>query len=387
MEINAIRAFVLVAGEGNPTRAAVRCHTTPFAVSAHLRQLEDHLGVTLFNLSRRAMELTDHGEHLLEPARRVIAAGRDPADTAARLRGAATRVVRLGLNGPPEHLHVGPLMTAAARGEPPLSVELVTIMRKRVIGDVESGRLDAGFIYGPADVDRFAYHHLARRRMRVAVPGRMAIDAVPDAPEARAALPWIWPGARDCPFRAVMSEILGPAEPEARVVTRVDDPEAIRALVRAGMGVGLLEERYGQEGTADGCLRLLEPSWEIDLGLIHRRDRLPRRGHCRAARCLAGGLGDRRTGSRLRHRTAERGVARGPGFAGHGSRAGPDRPPWRVHGERPAGPRGVPCEGECGGRPCWQPWPSGGVWARPRRPRIRERGSWSRAPGCAGRRG
>lgn len=272
MELNAIRSFVLVAEEGNLTRAAARRHTTPSAVSAHLRQLEDRLGVVLFERSRRGMRLTHEGEQLLEPARRVIAAGRGLLEAAGALHGDPVRTVRLGLNGPPEHLRIGPLMAAAARGEPPLAVELVTSMSERIREDVCSGRLDAGFVFGPADRDVLVRYSVARRHLRVVVPGSSAIEALPEAAAERARLPWIYPTAA-CPFLAVMDEILGPAAADVHIVTRADGEESIRALVRAGMGVGLLEERYAREGAADGGLRLLEPSWGIDLGLVHRRDR------------------------------------------------------------------------------------------------------------------
>lgn len=272
MDLNAIRSFLLVAEEGNLTRAAARRHATPSAVSAHLRQLEDRLGVLLFQRSRRGMRLTPEGEHLLEPARRVIAASRDLLEAAGALRGEATRTVRLGLNGPPEHLRIGPLMAAAARGEPPLVIELVTSTSERIREDVGSGRLDAGFVFGPADRDILVRHPLDRRRLRVVVAAGDPLGALPEDAAGRARLPWIYPSA-GCPFLAVMDEILGAAAADANVVTRADGEESIRALVRAGMGVGLLEERYAREGAADGGLRVLDPCWGIDLGLVHRRDR------------------------------------------------------------------------------------------------------------------
>lgn len=272
MELNVIRSFLLVAEEGNLTRAAARRHATPSAVSAHLRQLEDRLGLVLFERSRRGMRLTREGRHLLEPARRVTAAARELLEAAGALHGATARTVRLGLNGPPEHLRIGPLMAAAASEEPPLVIELVTSMSERIREDVCSGRLDAGFIFGPADREVLMRHPLDRRRLRVVVPGGSALEVLPEAPAERAGLPWIYPTSA-CPFLAVMDEILGTAAADAHIVTRADGEESIRALVRAGMGVGLLEERYAREGAADGCLRVLEPSWGIDLGLIHRRDR------------------------------------------------------------------------------------------------------------------
>lgn len=273
INFNQLRSFLLVAEEGNLTRAAQRRHTTPSAVSAHLQQLEDQLELKLFRRTRQGMDLTDEGERLLPSARRVLAATRDLADAATSLNGNRSRSVRLGLNAPPEHLGIGPLIAASARGEPPLLVQLESSMSERIIDDVTSGRLDAGFVYGAVDERALAREPLGPRRVQVAAPGSYELDRLPDDPAERAALPWIWPGIEGCPFRHIMSAILGPSEAEANVVTRIDGEESIRALVRAGMGIGLLEERYAREAAGDGRLKVLEPSWAIDLSLVYRADR------------------------------------------------------------------------------------------------------------------
>ena len=273
LNFNQLRSFLLVAEEGNLTRAAERRHTTPSGVSAHLQQLEDTLGVVLFERSRRGMTLTEAGERLLPAARRVSSAARELADAAARLNGDRSHSVRLGLNAPPEHLRIGPLMAAAARGEPPLVVQLESSMSERIIADVLGERLDAGFVYGPVASSALAREPIGKRRLRVAVPRDFELERLPDEPARRAALPWIWPGVDGCPFRHVMSVILGASEAEANIVTRIDGEESIRALVRAGMGVGLLEEQYALEAAGDGGLRIIEPAWEIELGLVYRADR------------------------------------------------------------------------------------------------------------------
>jgi len=273
LNFNQIRSFLLVAEEGNLTRAAERRHTTPSAVSTHLQQLEEQFGVTLFERTRRGMNLTPAGERLLDPARRVITAARDLGDAAARLNGDTTRSVRLGLNAPPEHLQVGPLMAASARGEPPLVIQLESSMSERILVDVAAGRLDAGFANGAVEDPVLERKALGTRNLRVAAPGDFHLDRLPDSVAERAALPWIWPGVEGCPLRHLMPTIIGTGEHETNIVTRIDGEESIRALVRTGMGLGLLEERYAQEAAGDGRLKLLEQAWKIDLSLVYRRDR------------------------------------------------------------------------------------------------------------------
>ncbi|PWG64650.1 LysR family transcriptional regulator [Sediminicurvatus halobius] len=274
LNFNQLRSFLLVAEEGNLTRAAARRHSTPSAVTAHLQQLEARLGVVLFERGHSGMRLTEAGEHLLPAARRVLAAARELADAAATLTGDnATRSISLGLNAPPEHLHVGRIMTVGARGTPPLVIHLESSMSERIIADVAAGRLDAGFAYGAVEEPALAREPLGQRRLRIAAPAGYPIEHFPDDPAERAALPWIWPGVAGCPFRRLMPEILGASAADANIINRVDGEESIRALVRAGMGFGLLEERYAQEAADDGGLKLLAPAWEIPLGLVYRADR------------------------------------------------------------------------------------------------------------------
>ena len=72
MEIYQLKTFVAVAAEGNLTRAADRVFTSPPAVSAQLKALEDELGVRLFDRNSRGMSLTSAGEQLLHEAQRDL---------------------------------------------------------------------------------------------------------------------------------------------------------------------------------------------------------------------------------------------------------------------------------------------------------------------------
>ena len=48
MEIHHLKTFVTVADEGHLTRAADRLHTSQPSVSAHIKALEEELGLILF---------------------------------------------------------------------------------------------------------------------------------------------------------------------------------------------------------------------------------------------------------------------------------------------------------------------------------------------------
>lgn len=72
MDVRSMLVFVHVADYGGVTRAAEALHLSSSAVSQTLVGLERELNVGLFHRLPRGMALTDAGEALLTPARRVL---------------------------------------------------------------------------------------------------------------------------------------------------------------------------------------------------------------------------------------------------------------------------------------------------------------------------
>ena len=64
MDILRIRSFVTVARLGHLTRAAELLHLTQPAVTAHIKSMEQELGIALFNRTPGRIELTKSGELL-----------------------------------------------------------------------------------------------------------------------------------------------------------------------------------------------------------------------------------------------------------------------------------------------------------------------------------
>ncbi len=100
MPLNALRAFEVSARHLNFTRAAEELRLSPTAVSQHVKNLEQRLGVLLFRRVPRGLALTDEGVALLPTLADAFTRIGAVVEGFSRLRGARPReVLSLGVVG------------------------------------------------------------------------------------------------------------------------------------------------------------------------------------------------------------------------------------------------------------------------------------------------
>jgi len=93
MSLSQLEYFVAVAEEGNLTRAAARLHISQPPLTRQIRNLEQELGVSLFERTARGVRLLPAGQTMLEHARAIL------AQVDAAVRAIATPPVRNPTHG------------------------------------------------------------------------------------------------------------------------------------------------------------------------------------------------------------------------------------------------------------------------------------------------
>jgi LysR family transcriptional regulator, benzoate and cis,cis-muconate-responsive activator of ben and cat genes len=96
MQLRHLRYFIAVAEEQNVTRAAARLHVSQPPLSRQIRDLENELGISLFDRGAKAVRLTEAGRVFLVEAQAVLRR----ADQAVEM----ARAVASGQRG---EIHVG----------------------------------------------------------------------------------------------------------------------------------------------------------------------------------------------------------------------------------------------------------------------------------------
>ena len=167
MELRHLRYFVAVGEEQHYGRAAGRLHVAQPALSRQIQDLEEEVGVKLFERLSRGVKISAAGVSFLDDTRRILQQLNE-----ATLR--AGRVAR-GLSGT---LWVGFVESASWHGvvpdsfrqfrarQPDAELQLSPSASVEQIDAVRSGRLDAGFVFSMSkadpDLDQLlvAIHHL-----------------------------------------------------------------------------------------------------------------------------------------------------------------------------------------------------------------------------------
>jgi DNA-binding transcriptional LysR family regulator len=194
-----LRSFLAVAEELNFTRAAARLHVAQQALSATIRQLEDNLGVRLFDRSTRHVALTGAGEVLVGAARRILV---DVADALEDVRQAAAgRQGRLVL-GVAIAVHGAPVVRESIRRfteqSPDVAVQVAGYDHADPSAGIAGGSSQAAFVLAPLVVEGLDSIEILREPRLVLLPAGHPLAGRPELHAIDlAGLPWLRAAAPD----------------------------------------------------------------------------------------------------------------------------------------------------------------------------------------------
>src|SRR5437899_7366925 len=97
MDLRHLRTFVTVAEQGTVSKASLRLRIAQPALSRQIKELEEELGLRLFDRVRGRLVLTGDGEQLLGESRIVLGAASSFSERAQRLRRADTGILKVAV--------------------------------------------------------------------------------------------------------------------------------------------------------------------------------------------------------------------------------------------------------------------------------------------------
>jgi LysR family transcriptional regulator, hydrogen peroxide-inducible genes activator len=168
---------VAIAQELSFRKAAERCHVSQPSLSGQLAELEDALGVRLFERDRRRVLLTAAGRDLIERANRVLVDAGDLKDAAKRAGDPLSGVLRIGII-PTVSPYLLPLLTPRLHAK----FERLTIVWQEdktepIVQSLTAGNLDAALLALEADIGDVEREVIAVDPFVLAVPAGHPLSA------------------------------------------------------------------------------------------------------------------------------------------------------------------------------------------------------------------
>ena len=264
MELRHLRYFVAVAEEQNITRAAARLHVSQPPLSRQIRDLEDELGVALFERSAKSVRLTEAGGVFLGEARAVLARAHE-----------ANLTVKAIARGERGEIHVGyaPSLTvellphalrAFQEKSPGVRITLHDLSTAEMFEGLRSGQLhvalmiqtsrqvSTGLLFDeigryPVCVAAHPAHPLAQARtasLRAVAGERLLGYSHDDYPE----------------YRQWLTDLFVPVGLTPRLAEEHDGATSLIAAVEAGRGVALVPQSFACFAGVRLKLRPLKPA-------------------------------------------------------------------------------------------------------------------------------
>lgn len=270
MEIRQLRYFLDIARTEHLTQSAQNLFVTQSTLSHGLRQLEQELGVALFDRLGRGLKLSQAGEVFRAYALRAlkeVEAGRMALADMDCLRSG-----RLTVGAYPTFLNsVAAAVAAFNRDHPAVTVEVRSLRAAAIEQQLLDGELDLGIASYPAEHEDLEAQPLFDERLLLMVSsghplaGRRSLDLKALDGMALALLP------RTFAMRRQIDATLREGGIKPHVLVEMEPVESLLSLCRHGHLAVIVPERASHQAPELHAIALAEPTMLRHAGILWRR--------------------------------------------------------------------------------------------------------------------
>ncbi|MDE1164365.1 MAG: LysR family transcriptional regulator [Pseudomonas sp.] len=268
-----LRYFVAAADAGQFSQAALKVHVSQSAITAAVLQLEESLGVGLFDRMPHGVALTAEGNKFCQHARHILDTLQDALSEPLFLSHAMQGTVRVGASYTVLGYFLPALLARFKRSYPLVEIDLVDMDRLSIERAVSNGELDLGLtiVSNTPDLAGFAHHVLIRSRRQLWLASQHPLMQTPsinlqDVAGHAYILATLDEGDTST-LRYWESRGLAP-----KVAFRTSSMEGLRGLVGHGFGVTILSDMLYRAWSLEGKKIEIRPLVDVippmELGLV-----------------------------------------------------------------------------------------------------------------------
>ncbi|AOE64117.1 LysR family transcriptional regulator [Pseudomonas corrugata] len=276
MTLRQIRHFIAVAETGSISAAAQAAFISQSTLTLAIQQLEQEIGVSLFNRHAKGMTLTHQGHQFLRQAHLILAT----VDNAKRSLQQSTDQVAghltVGVTSLVAGYYLADLLTRFQRAYPNVVIRVMEDERPYIEHLLVSGEIDVGVLILSNLEDRHALQTevLTHSPHRLWLPPRHPLlehDSINLADVASE--PLIQLNVDEMERNA--QRLWRGASLQPKITLRTASTEAVRSLVAAGLGVSIQPDMTYRPWSLEGDIIEARPiadlNQTLDVGLAWRR--------------------------------------------------------------------------------------------------------------------
>lgn len=276
MELSQLQTFLVIAREGQMTRAASVLHLTQPALSAQLSKLEEELGGPLFDRTPRGMTLTHAGEVFKPFAEEALGRLKDGERALRELRGLEAGNLAVGGGATATTYLLPPVLAQFHEAHPGLQLFVREQASSGVIDAVISGELDLGIVTlgsGERPPEPLTMARWVEDELVLVVPPGHSFEGRET---------YEWKDLNNLPLvlfeagsavRMLIDTRLQAEGTRPEIVMELRSIETIKQMVAQGIGAGfvsrfaLSETTKGIRAKRDAIKRELAVVWRVDRSL------------------------------------------------------------------------------------------------------------------------
>ncbi|WP_051481435.1 LysR family transcriptional regulator [Paraburkholderia nodosa] len=151
MNFTHLLAFYEVARAGSVSAGAERLHVSQPAVTREIRELEDRVGIILFDRLPRGVALTEAGKTLFDYAERIFTLADGAENQLKELAGLGAGHMKLGASATLGVYFVPDMIARFNASYPRVAIDLTVTNTERVEAGIRDLTFTLGFVEGPFD--------------------------------------------------------------------------------------------------------------------------------------------------------------------------------------------------------------------------------------------
>lgn len=294
IELRHLRYFLEAARLQHVTRAADALHITQSTLSHQLRQLEEDLGVALFDRVGRGVSLTQAGEAFVSYASRAVREVEEGRAAILELERVVHGRVRIGVIYTYNATLMPPVIADFAGRHPSIRIAVEDLPGADIEAQVANGDLDFGVAFSPAAREDIVAEPLFSERLMLVVRRDHRLAAAKHVPADRLADLDIAVQTERFSSRRRIDAAIGPWI-APRILLEMSSVEAMLNTVRLRGIAAIVFETAARNHADLACVPITRPDVARTAGLLwhRRRTRSPaarKLAEAIASLCAAGGV-------------------------------------------------------------------------------------------------